>query len=148
TNYMTFSIRPRRFRLTLIALFATILFSACGSGGSNVSADAPADLQLKVWELEEFDKEARKADIGKIGETIGMVISSKVVAKNETEFGSHFIYVKGEIGPNKKFTPTISCYTWGYPELKEGDMVRLKGKIGKGAAMGFSLMDCHVEKLQ
>jgi hypothetical protein len=133
-----------RFSLALTTLL--ILATSCGPGGNNVPKDTPAEVQLTVSELEHFDDVARAGDIGKVGEVTGMVISSKRAASNERKFGSHFIYIYTEKGPEDKFQPRISCYTWGNPGLKPGNKVRLKGNIGRGAAFGYSLLNCHVER--
>ncbi len=134
-------------RLNLIAAILTlVVLSSCGLGGSNVTKETPAEVKLTVSELRHFDEDARKGDMGKVGTVIGKVISSKRAAPNEKELGSHFIHIYAEKGPDEKFDPQISCYTWGNPGLNPGDIVELKGNIGRGAAMGHSLLNCSVEK--
>ena len=86
--------------------------------------------------LRHFDDKARATDIGKIGEVTGIVISAKRAAPNEKELGSHFLHIYAKKGPGERFDPQISCYTWGAPGLAPGNIVRLKGIIGRGAAMG------------
>lgn len=130
--------------------FTTVLilcFTGC-AGGDNVSADTPADLQLTVADLRNFDEDKRAADLGKVGEVTGIVISSKRTPSEEKKFGSHFIYIYTEKTGDEKFNPSISCYTWGSTGLRDGNVVRLKGNIGKGAAMGHSLLNCHVERIK
>ena len=140
--------RRNDMRSLSIIVVIVILFglSSCGLGGSNVPADTEVEVQLTVSELRNFDEDARKNDMGKVGVVIGKVISSKRVAPNEKEMGSHFIHIYAEKGPNEQFDPQISCYTWGNPNLKPGDIVELKGNIGRGAAMGHSLLNCSVVK--
>ncbi len=133
------------FILTAVLFLFTI--TSCGPGGNNVSKETPAEVQLTVSELRNFDEDLRAGDIGKVGEVTGKVISAKRSAPNEKEMGSHFIHIYTEKGPNEQFDPQISCYTWGSPGLREGSTVRLKGNIGRGAAMGYSLLNCYVEKL-
>jgi hypothetical protein len=133
-----------RYSILFSAVFMLLAFTGC-AGGDNVAADTPADIQLTVGELDDFDEDKRAADVGKIGETTGIVISSKRAAPNEKTFGSHFIYIYTEKTPDEKFDPSISCYTWGNPGVRKGQTVTLKGNIGRGAAIGYSLLNCHVK---
>lgn len=134
-------------RLTTIALISLLFFiSSCGSGGNNVAEDVKAEVQLTVSELRNFDEDVRGNDMGKVGVVTGTVMSAKRAAPNEKEMGSHFIQIYTEKGPNEQFDPQISCYTWGNPGLRSGEVVQLKGNIGRGAAMGHALLNCFVEK--
>lgn len=130
----------------IAAIFILFGISSCGLGGNNVAEDVPAEVQLTVSELRNFDEKVRASDMGKVGVVTGKVNSSKRAAPNEKEMGSHFIQIYTEKGPNEQFDPQISCYTWGNPGLRSGDIVQLKGNIGRGAAMGHALLNCFVER--
>jgi hypothetical protein len=133
--------RSLPFITTMLIVF---VLSSCASGGENVPEGAAVEVQLTVAELENFDDETRASDVGKVGEVTGIVISSKRTAPNEKEMGSHFIYIYTKQGPNEKYEARVSCYTWGNPGLEPGNVVRLTGKIGKGAGSGYALLNCQV----
>lgn len=133
----------------LIWLLPFFLLSACGGRpDTDLKADSPVDMQVRLIDLESLDVDSSAKYEGKIAEVSATVIKPGKTGGKEKEFGHWFLYVQDEPGPQDPYTARMNVYSYAsMAAFQKKSRVRIKGRISFNRAMRTAiLVDCFVQE--
>lgn len=117
----------KRSYLFLTLLLSAFLFSACGGGASDATADTPVDFSMSVAEFDKLTSADKEKYEGKIVELTGTVKNAKKASELDAENGSHFVYLEGVAEGG--FPPAVTCFFSSDQAAHKGKTAAIKGTV-------------------
>lgn len=117
----------KRSYLFLTLLLSAFIFSACGGGASDATADTAVDFTMSVADFDKLTNADKEKYDGKVVELSGVVANTKQASELDAENGSHFVYLEG--GTGEPMEPAVTCFFSSDQAAHKGKNVAIKGTV-------------------
>lgn len=114
-------------RLFALVFVLSLTLTACGGGGSDLTAESKVDFSMSMADFDELDKSAKDKYEGKVVEISGTVKDTKQSHPADAQNGDWFIYLEGE--GDGSFPPKTACYFSSDQAAHKGKAATVKGIV-------------------